>query len=143
MPKVVINKGWSGISLSAKAIKMLVDIDSELLKKNNKITFWGKEKDGSPYLPDAYTLNDFLDGCVLYEGGLYQESWQVFVLNGVWYEVELDSNRSHPDLIWLVETLRSSAVRSDSLCPYGADARFYYSAFPFGCLLKWAGGGER
>ena len=27
---------------------------------------------------------------------------------------------------------RSSAVRRDSLCPYGADARFYYSAAPSG-----------
>ena len=33
---------------------------------------------------------------------------------------------------------RSSAVRSDSLCPYGADARFYYSAAPSGDS-KWAG----
>lgn len=32
------------------------------------------------------------------------------------------------------ETKRSSAVRSDSLRPSGADARFYYSAFPFGCF---------
>ena len=29
---------------------------------------------------------------------------------------------------------RSSAVRSDSLCPFGADARFYHSAAP--CAVR-------
>lgn len=107
MPRVVINKDWSGIELSAKAMKMLVDKDSDLLIKHDKVTFWGKSEDGSTFLPDDILLNDFLAGCVLYDGCLFNEPWQILVLNGVWYEAELDkeSRRSHPDLVWLVETL--------------------------------------
>lgn len=53
-------------------------------------------------------LPDFLDCCVMYNEYLYCELWRTLVKDKIFYQLRPDENkldRTHTDLVWLVETL--------------------------------------
>lgn len=120
--KVVINKKYYGITFSAKAIKKLVDINSSLVQKMNSKTFWGTEDDGSIVLPSIDWVSDLERSLVPKEGGMYSRMYQVLIVGDDWYSIRVDAHddRTHPDLIWLVETL-GKEVNTESIFSKGSE----------------------
>ncbi len=96
--KIVINDCYGGFSLSSKAVKYLAQKKSEIIKAT-PVQEWA-----NPTVKDAFTIN-------IGNGFKAHKFAEQFLLkDDIIYEyIEDDENRTHPDLIEVVEKFGKDA----------------------------------